>query len=201
MTAQRKSMLVAPAWVAAFLVLASCAATGPKVRTEVDPAADFSTYHTFGFVQPLGTDRSGYQTIVSQQLKAAARRELEARGLRYDEAAPQLLVNFNGRLSEKMRIDSSPQPALGIGLGYGRGYYGYRAGLYGSWPLYTDYTTATPYTEGTLNVDVADAARKQLVWEGIVVGRVTDKERANLQPAIDAAVAAAFAKFPVGASR
>jgi hypothetical protein len=182
-------------------MLVSCAATGPKVRTEVDPAADFSSYHTFGFVQPLGTDRSGYQTIVSQQLKAAARRELEARGLRYEESSPQLLVNFNGRLSEKMRVETTPQPAFGIGLGYGRGYYGYRTGLYGSWPLYTDYTTATPYTEGTLNVDVADAARKQLVWEGIVVGRVTEKDRANLQPAIDAAVAAAFAKFPIGAAR
>jgi Domain of unknown function (DUF4136) len=183
------------AWAAAaVLALAGCA-SAPDVRVDYDRTADFTQYKTFGFVSPLGTDRGGYQSIVSQHLKAATQREMEARGLRLDANAPQLLVNFNAQLNEKMRVTTTPVMTMGFGMG--RGYYGYRAGMYSAWPMYMDQTTVTPYTEGTLNIDVVDAARKQLVWEGLVSGTVTQKTLDNVQPAIDAAVRAAFAKFPI----
>jgi hypothetical protein len=176
------------------LSLAGCA-TAPDVRVEFDKSADFSQYKTFAFVNPLGTDRGGYQSIVSQHLKAATQREMEARGMTLDSGAPQLLVNFNAELNEKMRVTSTPTATMGVGMG--RGYYGYRGGVYAAWPMYTDQTTVTAYKEGTLNIDVVDAARKQLVWEGVVSGSVTQKTTDNLQSAIDVAVAAAFAKFPI----
>ena len=69
--------------------------------------------------------------------------------------------------------------------------------MYGAWPMYVDQTTVTPYTEGTLNIDVVDASRKQLVWEGLVTSSVTQKTLDNVQPSLDAAVAAAFAKYPL----
>jgi hypothetical protein len=182
----------------AALLLAGCAAPGPTVRAEYDRTADFRQYQTFGFFSPLATDKEGYQTVVSTYLKAAARRELEARGYRYDEAAPQLLVNFGAKLSDKLRVSEVPAPTMGVAVGMGRGYYGYRTGLYGAWPLYPPTETRVDqYQEGTLNVDVVDAARKQLVWEGIAVGRVTQKTLDNLQPAVDSVVASVFAKFPV----
>lgn len=177
---------------ALLLALGGCA-SAPEVRVDFDRSAGFTQYKTFGFASPLGTDRGGYQTIVSQNLKAATQRELEARGMHLDSAAPQLLVNFNATLSEQLRV--TPGPTVGIGMG--RGYYGYRYGMYGAWPLYTDMTTVTQYTEGTLNIDVIDAARKQLVWEGVVTKSVTQKDRDDVKAAIDAAVAAAFAKYPI----
>jgi hypothetical protein len=176
------------------MALGGCA-VAPDVRVDYDRTADFTQYKTFGFVSPLGTDRGGYQSIVSQHLKAATQREMEARGLRFDGSAPQLLVNFNAQLNEKMRVTTTPVVTMGFGMG--RGYYGYRAGMYSAWPMYADQTTVTPYNEGTLNIDVVDAARKQLVWEGLVSGTVTQKTLDNVQPAIDAAVSAAFAKFPI----
>lgn len=179
---------------ACLLVLAGCA-SGPEVNVKVDGTADFALYKTFGFVSPLGTDRNGYQSIVSQHLKAATQRELESRGMMLDDKSPQLLINFNGQLSEKMRVTTMPTMTTGVGMG--RGYYGYRGGMYGAWPMYVDQTTVTPYTEGTLNIDVVDAARKQLVWEGLVTSSVTQKTLDNVQPALDAAVAAAFAKYPL----
>lgn len=188
----------AAALATAALLLAGCATPGPTIRAEYDRAADFRQYQTFGFFSPLATDKEGYQTVVSTYLKAATRRELEARGYRYDETAPQLLVNFGAKLSDKLRVSEVPAPTLGVGVGLGRGYYGYRAGLYGAWPLYPPTETRVDqYQEGTLNIDLVDAARKQLVWEGIAVGRVTQKTLDNLQPAIDSVVASVFAKFPV----
>jgi hypothetical protein len=57
-------------------------------------------------------------------------------------------------------------------------------------------TRVDTYSEGTLNIDVIDAARKQMIWEGVAVGRVTEKTMENLKPEIDQAVAAIFAKYP-----
>jgi hypothetical protein len=178
---------------AATLALIAGCATAPAVRVHTDPTVDFTQYRTFAFYSPLGTDRAGYQTIVSQHLKAAAQRELEARGLRLDEQAPQLLVNFNAALQQRVQVTSYPAPGFGY-WGWG-GYYGYRWGLYGGWPMY--YNDVYTYQEGTVNVDLVDAARKQLVWEGLVVGTVTQKNLDNLQASLDEAVRLAFARFPV----
>jgi hypothetical protein len=177
---------------ASLLALAGCASV-PEVRANLDLSADFTQYKTFGFASPLGTDRGGYQTIVSQNLKAATQRELEARGMRLEAVSPQLLINFNATLSEQLRV--SPGPTVGVGMG--RGYYGYRYGMYGAWPLYNDMSTVTQYTEGTLNIDVVDAARRQLVWEGVVTKSITQQDKDDVKAAIDAAVAAAFAKYPI----
>jgi hypothetical protein len=187
--------LMAGGILAGLVALAGCAST-PDVRSDFDRSVDFTQYKTFAFANPLGTDRAGYQTLVSQHLKAAAQRELEARGMRLDENAPQVLVNFNAVLSEKLRVSTMPAPTMGLGMGLGgRGYYGYRMGMYGTFPLYEE--RVSQYTEGTLNIDIVDARRKQLVWEGVVKGTVTQKTMDNLQPAINAAVTAAFARYPV----
>lgn len=173
--------------------LGACA-SGPDVQVHVDSGYAFDRASTFGFVNPLGTDRAGYQTIVSQQLKAATQRQLESRGLRLDETAPELLVNFSGRFDEKLRTTTMSVPSTAVSIR--GGYYGYRMGFYGAWPTYVDETTVSAYTEGTLNIDVIDAARKQLVWEGVVKDSVTQKTLDNLQASIETAVSAAFAKFP-----
>jgi hypothetical protein len=179
---------------ASLLVLGGCA-SGPDVRVEYDRTVDFTHYQTFGFVSPLGTDRNGYQSFVSQYLTAATQREMEVRGMRLVSSNPQLLVNFNAVLTEKLHVTTVP--ATMIGIGYGGGYYGYRTGIYGAWPLYYDQTIVTPYQEGTLNIDIVDAARKQMVWEGVVTDIVTQEMLDNMQASIDAAVAAAFAKYPI----
>ena len=177
-----------------LLALGGCA-TGPEVRVDYDRTADFGRYKTFGFASPLGTDRGGYQSIVSQHLKAATQREMEARGMRLDSTAPELLVNFNAALNDKLRVTTVPTMTVGVGVG--RGYYGYRAGMYSAWPLYADQTMVTQYREGTLNIDVVDAVRKQLVWEGDVTDSVTQEMLDDVKAAVDAAVAAAFAKYPI----
>ena len=186
-----------PFAAASLLALAGCA-SAPDVRVDYDRTADFTRYKTFGFASPLGTDRGGYQTVVSQHLKAATQREMEARGMRLEADAPELLVNFSATLDDKLRVTTAPTLATGVGVG--RGYYGYRTGMYTAWPMYADQTVVTQYKEGTLNIDIVDAARRQLVWEGVVVGSVTQKMLDDVPAAIDAAVAAAFAKYPIVAA-
>ncbi|MEO7387319.1 MAG: DUF4136 domain-containing protein [Gammaproteobacteria bacterium] len=172
--------------VLALLLLASCS-SGPSIYTNVDPTATFANYRTYNFMSPLGTDRAGYSSVLSQFLRTAASRELEARGYQKSDN-PDLLVNFNVNTKEKIQsTTTSSGPAYG-------GYYGYRSGYYGTWGGYD--THVTQYTEGTLTVDVVDAGRKQLAWDGTAVGRIREETRKNLQPAVDAVMAQVFEKFP-----
>ena len=172
----------------AAMLLASCA-TGPKVSADYDHSADFSAYRTFGFFEQLGTDAAGYESLITQTLKSAARREMEARGYTYAESGADLLINFNAKLAQQTRVSQTPAPMPM--------YYGYRRGFYSGWgPSYGYETHVDQYVEGTLNIDVVDAKRKRLVWEGVAVGRVRDRAAADRQAAINAAVAEIFSKYP-----
>ena len=121
-------LALAASLLASLLTIGGCA-SGPDVRANFDRTADFTQYKTFGFASPLGTDRGGYQSIVSQRLKAATQREMEARGMRLDASAPQLLVNFSGALNEKLRVVTTSSMNMGMGMGFGGGYCGYRGGM------------------------------------------------------------------------
>jgi hypothetical protein len=63
--------------------------------------------------------------------------------------------------------------------------------------MYPQETSVDQYTQGTLNVDVVDARRRQLVWEGVAVGRVTESVRGNIPAVIDGVMPEIFAKFPI----
>lgn len=167
-----------------LLALAACT-TLPAVRAEYDQQVDFRSYRTFGFVEVPGTDRGGYETLVTQTLKSATRRQMEARGYRFQAAHPDLLVNFNAHLRERVDVVRMPVAPSD--------YYGYRS--YVAWRAYD--VEMHQYTEGTLNIDVVDAARAQLVWEGIATGTVTEKVYRNRQAAIEQAVERIFTKYPV----
>ncbi len=172
--------------VAVMVLLTSCA-SGPTLFVNADPVAGFGSYKTYGFVKPLDTDHDGYSSILSQYLRTAASRELEARG--YQRADnPDLLINFHMQTQDRIQSTSTPST-----MPFG-GYYGYRSGYYGVWGGYE--THVTQYTEGTLTMDIVDAARMQLVWEGTAVGRVTNKDRANLQPVVAGVINQLFGKYP-----
>jgi hypothetical protein len=172
-------------------MLAACASTlAPTIRVNSAPDASFSAYGSFGFPAQTGTDRGGYSTIVTSYFKSAVREQMERRGYRYVDENPDLLVNFFANVRERTEVRTSPA--------FGRGYYGYRHGLYGAWPLYEydrDVDTVT-YPIGTANIDIVDAKRKQLIWEGIAEGRIRDADMNQPQQAINTVVAQLFERFP-----
>ena len=168
------------------LALLSACATGPQIRVDQDPAADLAAYRTFGFFDQLATDRAQYTTITTSRLKQATRDQLERKGYRYTEESPDLRVNFFLNVAERQETRSTPQI----------GFYGYRRGLYGAWSGYPYDVDTVTYRQGTLNIDVVDAKKNALVWQGVAEGRVSEKARRNPGPAIDAVVAEIFTNFP-----
>lgn len=183
--------------IAALLLVAGCA-SGPTVRTFSDPTVDWTQFQTFAFHTPLGTDRGGFQSVQSQQLMASSRREMEARGFRYDPENPQLLLNFGASLDERLDVTTVPAPASANWGGPWGSPWGWRSGFYQPWPTHpVNETRVTQYNEGTLTIDVVNPATRQMVWEGVISDRVTENMMRNPGPALDNAVTATFAKFPV----
>ena len=171
-----------------LIALAGCA-SGPTIRTNVDPGVDFTRFRTFDFLQPLSTDREGYQSFISRDLMASAEREMTALGFQRSSTNPDLLVNFSATLEQRLRVTQTPTMGGSAAWGSHR-----RGASYGVWGGYR--TDVRQDTMGTVGVDVIDAARRQLVWEGVAVGRVTRSTAENVGPALDAAVRDIFQQFP-----
>ena len=175
------------------LIVTGCASS-PNYRTDFDSSVDFRSFQTFAFMEELGTDRAGYSTLVTQHFKNAISREMTALGYEYTDEDPDLLVNFSATSRENTEVRS--RPTTTVGVGFGRGYYGYRTGIYSTFPLYGTSVESVSYKVGTANIDVIDAKRKMLVWEGVAEGRLRESVLQNPRPAIDTIVSDLFARFP-----
>ena len=177
-------------------LLAACV-SGPSLRIDRAPGADLSDAESYGWVAELGTDRAEYETIVTTRLKRAIGAALEARGLRYEEEDPDLRINFYVNLVERQEVRRMPRAGMGPDIGFAGGfgtYHGYRMGLYDPWPDYD--LEVQEYQEGTLTIDVVDAASQRLAWEGVAEGRVTRKVVEAPDDALDSAVGKLFEQFP-----
>ena len=176
--------------VSVVMMLAAGCTTGPSIRVDKDPSADLTQYKTFGFFDQVATDRAQYSTIITSRLKEATRLQMERVGYKYEEREPDLRVNFYLNVKDKQEIRSTPSASVGMG------YYGYRGGMYGAWGGYPYDVETVNYREGTLSIDLVDASKNQLVWQGVAEGRVRDEAVKNPGPAIDAVIAEIFRNFP-----
>lgn len=176
--------------LALAVLAAGCATTSaPKNRIDYDKSADFSVYRTFGFPKETGTDRGGYSTLVTSYFKSSVTTAMEARGYKYAAEHPDLLVNFFMNTRERTEVRAASNASLGYG------YYGYRYGLYNAWPMYDEDRTVT-YKVGTINVDIVDAEKKQLIWEGVSEGRVSEEAMANPKVTVNAVVTELMRQYP-----
>ena len=89
------------------LILTGCA-SGPTVVANRAPDFNVANYKTFSFMDPLGSDRGGVRSLLSQHLISATTNELELEGLRHTESGGDLLVNFMVSTRETLSTRSSP---------------------------------------------------------------------------------------------
>jgi hypothetical protein len=167
-----------------LLVLAGCA-SGPNVRTSLDASVDFGAFRTYGFVDTLGTDRGEYATLVTRALKATVAAELEKRGYHPAEH-PDLLINFQGHSEDKQSVEG-----MVLGAEFRRGLMWDRYG-----GDYSCYRGVRDVTQGTLNIDIVDRAKKVTVWEGSVVRELTSEEKKDLVKSLPVLAAAVLQAYP-----
>lgn len=150
--------------MASAFLLASCASS-PRIVANISPDIDLRQFETFGFVEPMGTDRAnGVRTPLSSALVAAASREMSARGLT-QSSDPDLLLDF--MVFTEQRIDVRQTPSHSVHRSYWpRGY--------STWPAYR--TTVRQYTEGSLVIDLIDPRNNRMVAEGSAQRRISNTD-------------------------
>lgn len=183
-----KTLSIAAVALAA-LILTGCA-TGPKVRSDSAANVNFSAYRTFGFMSEPATDKAGYATLVTQHFKDAITAEMTALGYQYSDKNADLLVNFNSNVENRTDVRSTPSASIHYG------YYNYRHGIYAGFPLISNDIDTVRYKYGTVNIDVVDAAKKQLIWEGISEGTLKKADLENPKQAIATVVGLIFQQYP-----
>ncbi|RXP63287.1 DUF4136 domain-containing protein [Lutibacter sp. HS1-25] len=157
--------------IVVFLTLASCSSV--KVIADYDQSTDFTKYKTFAFYKK-GIDKAEISDLDKRRILKAVEAQLLAKGFTKSEN-PDILVNIFTKAQKKVNVYNND--FMGYGYGFG-GYYGWYPWYYG--PNFGPQIST--YTEGTLFVDFIDAAKKELIWQGIgsgglnTSGNVTKKE-------------------------
>lgn len=175
--------------LAAVLLVAACA-TEPDIRSDYDPSANFSAYRTYNIMDRAGQSQGGapYESFAAQRIRAAVESEMEARGYVKSES-PDIYVNFYVTVQQVQKVSQVPATRP---QAYGP--YGYRR--YGTWYGPQTETWVRNYNEGTLLIDIVDAASNKLVWEGVGRGRLTQDEVDNISERAANGVAKVMARYP-----
>lgn len=167
--------------VSASLLLAACESM-PRTRSDYDPTADFSAYKTFGFVSAQADHQDAqYTSLITRHLQSTSRVEMEKRGYVYTDDNPDLLVDFQIIAQDKIRVNT-----------YGGSPYW--RNRYGAWGGYD--VDVRQYTEGTLLVDVVDPKKRQVVWQGVAQGTITEAKLQKIDERAPKVMAAIFSEYP-----
>jgi len=167
-----------------LFILGSCDSI--KVYSDYDKKVDFSQYKTYAF-HKRGVDRAEISELDKKRILRAIDTELSKKGMTKSEN-PDLLVNIFTKEREQLDVNQ-----FSMGWGYGWG-YGWNPYFWGG------RTYVTSSTEGTLYIDLIDAKKKELVWQGEGVGYLT-KNRSEKEEQINEFVSKILAQYPPSISR
>ncbi|MFM2367881.1 MAG: hypothetical protein RL619_177 [Bacteroidota bacterium] len=162
-----------------LLIVASCSTI--KVYSDYDKNADFNQYKTYAF-HKRGIDRLQISELDKKRILHAIDNELSKKGMTKSET-PDLLINILTKEREQVDVTQ-----YNSGWGYGWR-YGWNPYFWGG------RTYVSTSTEGTLYIDLIDAKKKELIWEGEGIGYLTEN-RNEKEKQINEFVAKILEQFP-----
>ncbi|WP_165822251.1 DUF4136 domain-containing protein [Hymenobacter edaphi] len=179
----KKSLLLV-----ALALLTACSATEVK-STEQAPGVDFTAYRTYNFLPGEARNEAAFRTagVGVDDVQQAVAREMERRGYRRAEQ-PELWINIGVVNEEKVQTRQTDFRTDGAPYYIGQRNYHWQSGEV---PVGT-------YQVGTVTVDVVDARRNDLVWQGVTASPLS-KDAAKSARRVDEAVTELFGRYPVPA--
>lgn len=162
-----------------LFILSSCSSV--TVYSDFDKKVDFSPYKTFAF-HKAGIDKVQISQLDKNRIINAIDIELTKKGMTKSDN-PDVLINFFTK--ERERVDVN-QYSYGWGYGWG---YGWNPYLWGGQPF------VSTSTEGTLYIDLIDAKKKELIWQGEGVGYLT-QNRSGKEARINEFVSKILLQYP-----
>ena len=142
-----------------LLLLTSCSTV--SVYSDYDKNVDFAPYKTYAFFKP-GIDKVEISDLDKKRILHAIETEMQAKGFTKSET-PDLLVNIFTKSREQVNVN---QFSAGWGYGWGWGW--------NPWMMYGGgQPMVSTSTEGTLFIDLIDAKKKEMIWQGEGQGVLT----------------------------
>jgi hypothetical protein len=170
----------------ALPVLTACSSADIK-SVDQTPGVDFAAYRTYNFMPGEARSEDAFRSagVGLDEVKQAVAREMERRG--YQRADnPTLWVNIGVVNEQKVQTRQTEFRTDGAWQYIGQRRYHWEAGQV---PVGT-------YEVGTVTVDVVDAARNNLIWQGVTASPLS-KDPAKSARRVDEAMTALFERYPV----
>ncbi|MDN3666090.1 DUF4136 domain-containing protein [Algibacter miyuki] len=180
-----KTLLKTLPLLALLLVITSCSSV--KVAADYDKEANFNNYKTFAFFK-TGIDKAEISDLDKRRILRAIEAELTAKGFTKSEN-PDLLISLFTKASQRVDVYNN---SWGMGAWGWGGYGNFRPGW--GWG-YNNSPTVSTSTQGVLYIDLIDADKKELVWQGMGSGYLTQKMEKK-DERIKEFVAEIMAKYP-----
>lgn len=172
-------------FLALLILVSSCSSV--RVATDYDRNVNFNEYKTFAFYK-TGIDKAEINDLDKRRILRAIENELLTKGFTKSEN-PDLLVSLFTKSREKINIYNDNFGPYGYGWGWHPWY----------WNHYNN-TSVSRSTEGVLYVDLIDASKKELVWQGMGSGYLTQNMEKK-ESLIKEFVAKIMEKYPPGATQ
>lgn len=175
-----------------LLVVTSCSSV--RVATDYDKNANFGAYKTFAFFKS-GIDKAEINDLDKRRILRAIETELLAKGLTKSEN-PDLLVSIFTKSNQRVDVYNNNWGMGGWGWG-GFGPWG-MGGFYGpGWGWGWNQPNVSTSTEGVLFVDLLDANKKELIWQGMGSGFLS-RNMEQKEERIKEFVSKIMEKYPPG---
>ena len=139
--------------LAALAMLGSCVSV--RTMADYDKQANFSNYKTYAFYKP-GIDKAEISDLDKKRILRAIEAEMATKGFTKSET-PDVLVSIFTKERERVDVYNN---------NWGWGWY------WNPWWWGPNYNNVSTRTEGSLYIDLIDANKKELVWQGKGTGNL-----------------------------
>jgi hypothetical protein len=163
-----------------LLLMSACSAV--QVSSDFDRDTDFASYKSYAFTKEA--EQLPVGDINRKRIMDAIATQLAAKGFSTSEQ-PDVLIYLNMTTQQKHTATATSTPyGAGYAYGWGRSFS-------------TTTINVENYVEGTLFVDMIDASKKQLVWQGRALGTIDPNASASKRETnINSAVKQIFTTYP-----
>ncbi|MEC8536979.1 MAG: DUF4136 domain-containing protein [Bacteroidota bacterium] len=169
-------------FVLTLFSFASC--NSVRVAADYDRSVTFETYQSFAFFKE-GIDKAEISDLDKRRILRAIESEMLAKGFLKSET-PDLLINIFTKERQEVNVYNQNFGMNGWGWGWGWGW-----GPMMGW----NQTNVSNSSRGTLYIDLIDAQKNELVWQGIGEGYLSSRMEKKEERILEF-VTAIMGKYP-----
>lgn len=142
-----------------LLLLGITSCSSVKVATDYNKDTSFESYKTFAFFKS-GIDKAEISDLDKRRILRAIETELLSRGYTKSEN-PDMLVSIFTKSQQRVDIYNNTWGWAGFGPGWGWGW--------------NNQPVVSTQSEGTLFIDLIDMKNKELIWQGMGQGVISQR--------------------------